>query len=319
MSKNNIVEKMRANPWMVSTIVLAIVLVGVLFLRSGQSGSAISSDEASEKLLGFVNSQLAGQGSAEVVSTEKDGSLYAVTVNFQGQDIPVYITTDGKYLISQPIPLDATAGNAINANANPAPSEVPKTDKPKVELFVMSYCPYGTQMEKGILPVLSLLKDKVDFTLRYTHFTLHGEKEDTENFRQLCIREEYSDKFLEYIQCTLDSDDPYNPKDVKTCMKELAISETKVNTCMEDKAAGYYATDSALSQEYGVQGSPTLVINGVQSESGRSPAAVLSAICSAYNVAPEECDEVLSSDSPSPGFGYSATSGADTAAANCGF
>lgn len=317
----NPVSKIRANPWIASTIVLAVVLILVLFLRGsgGVSGNVISENVASEKLLGFVNGQLQGQGEAEVVSTEKEGSLYKVTVAYQGQDIPVYITTDGKYLISQPIPLDGSAAANPGATAQAPSADVPKSDKPVVELFVMSYCPYGTQMEKAILPVASALKDKIDFNIRYTHFTLHGEKEDTENFRQICIREEYPDKFLSYIQCTLDSTDPYNPADVEDCMKELSIPKAKVDTCMETKSAGFYATDSGLSQGYGVQGSPTLVINGVQADSARSPAAVLATICSAFNVAPSECDTELSTDSASPGFGYSTTSGADAAAANCGF
>ncbi len=45
----------------------------------------------------------------------------------------------------------------------------------------MSYCPYGTQAEKGILPVVALLGDKIDFKLRTVHYVLHGDKEDLEN------------------------------------------------------------------------------------------------------------------------------------------
>jgi len=36
----------------------------------------------------------------------------------------------------------------------PAAQELPKTAKPKVELFVMSHCPYGTQAEKAMIPVV---------------------------------------------------------------------------------------------------------------------------------------------------------------------
>ena len=37
----------------------------------------------------------------------------------------------------------------------------PKKEKPEVELFVMSHCPFGTQIEKGMLPVARLLGDKI--------------------------------------------------------------------------------------------------------------------------------------------------------------
>jgi hypothetical protein len=181
----------------------------------------------------------------------------------------------------------------------------------------MSYCPYGTQMEKGILPVLSVLKDKIDFTLRFTHFTLHGEKEDTENFRQLCIREESSEKLMPYIQCIMNSTDLYNPKNITECMNSLKINISGIDDCIKNKAKDYYAVDSSLSEGYGVQGSPTLVINGVEAQSARSPKAILATICSAFNSAPSECNSELSADNPSPGFGYG-TSGADAAAASCG-
>ena len=43
---------------------------------------------------------------------------------------------------------------------------VPKSDKPLVELFVMAYCPYGTQAEKGLIPVIELLGDKIDASIK---------------------------------------------------------------------------------------------------------------------------------------------------------
>src|SRR3989344_6088904 len=94
-------------------------------------------------------------------------------------------------------------------------------------------------------------------------------KEDTENFRQLCIREEQSAKFLPYVACILNSTDVNNPGNVTACMKGLGIDTVKVDDCMKNNAASYYAVDSKLSQDYGVQGSPTLIINGATSSAGR--------------------------------------------------
>lgn len=319
------IEKMRRNPWIFSTIILVVVLIVVIFMKAGITGNAaasVSGEEAGQNLIGFVNSQ--GQGTAEFVSAEKIGSLYKITVKYNGADVPTYVSLDGKYFLPSAVPLtddaaavigttDTTAGQGQQQPA----ATVPKSDKPKVELFVMSYCPYGTQMEKGILPVLALLKDKIDFKLEFTHFTLHGEKEDTEDFRQICIREEQPSKLLPYVQCILNSTDPYSPADTTQCMKSGGIDAAKVNTCISGKAKDYYAIDSGLSKGYGVQGSPTLVINGVQADSGRSPSAILTTICAAFNNAPAECSQSLPTESPSPGFGYS-SSGSDAAAASCG-
>ena len=307
---------MMANPWKPATFVLIVVIV-VLALTGGLggiTGNAVSESAAADNLVSFIK----GQGAdASLVSVDKESGMYKVTVDIDGQKAPIYVSIDGKYAIAQPIPLTGKAVANSGSGAARAPAEVPKSDKPKVELFVMSYCPYGTQMEKGFLPVLALLGNKIDASIKFTHFTLHGEKEDTENYRQMCIREEQGSKFNAYLQCILDSSNVNAPADVNACMQKLGIDSAKVQNCIKTKADDYYKTDSELSEGYGVQGSPTLVINGVQASSGRSPAAILGAICSAFNTAPSECSQKLATDSPSAGFGYNA-GGADAAAANCG-
>ena len=68
--------------------------------------------------------------------------------------------------------------------------------KPQVELFVMSFCPFGVQAEKELLPFIAKYGDAVDFNLRFIanlaeedasgepKFTsLHGEAEVIENLR----------------------------------------------------------------------------------------------------------------------------------------
>jgi len=100
--------------------------------------------------------------------------------------------------------------------------------------------------------------------------------------------------------------------DSDRCLTETGIDETKLDSCVESKSEEYYSEDSSLSEGYGVRGSPTLVINGEQVSSGRDSASYLSVVCSAFNDAPSECNEELSSTSPSPGFGYSETGGSST-------
>ena len=327
----DIIKTLRGNLWIVSTIVLAIVLAGVLILRGGSAtGDVISADKAAENLMSFVKSQ--GAESATVVSKERDGNLYKVVVKYNGEDIPVYVTLDGKYLASGLIPL--TAGNTAGAkdnsnNAEETPKEVPKSDKPKVELFVMSLCPYGLQMEKGILPVAVLLKNKIDFKVKFVYYAMHDKPEIDENTRQYCIQKEQGDKFLNYLSCYV--------KEGKTdeCLKEAKIDNAKLTSCINntDKqfniSANYndksswlsgrfprYNVDLADNEKYGVGGSPTLVINGQEVQSGRDSASLLKTICSAFNNAPEECKQTLSSNNPSPGFGYSTSGSATTA--SCG-
>ncbi|HLC67305.1 MAG TPA: hypothetical protein VJI12_00300 [archaeon] len=299
----------------VVTLVVGIVIGTVISTSvTGAAPNAVDKTAAGNLVVDYLNNNLVQAGTtASLVSVEEVNGMYRVTTLYQGSDIPVYTDKSGKMLFaSEPRLLNETAAQP----AAPAPTSVPKNNKPSVELFVMSYCPYGTQAEKGILPVVRALGDKIDFKIEFTHFTLHGAKEDTENFRQLCIREEQSAKFLPYVACILNSTDVNNPGNVTACMKGLGIDTVKVDDCMKNNAASYYAVDSKLSQDYGVQGSPTLIINGATSSAGRSPVSYLAGICAAFTNPPAECSADVSATQPGPGFGYESTSAAT--AAGCG-
>jgi hypothetical protein len=67
----------------------------------------------------------------------------------------------------------------------------------------MSYCPFGTQAEKGILPVVNLLKDKIDFKVKFVNYAMHGKKEIDENNLQYCIQKEEPNKYNSYLTCFL--------------------------------------------------------------------------------------------------------------------
>lgn len=199
-----------------------------------------------------------------------------------------------------------------------------KKEKPEVELFVMSHCPFGTQIEKGILPVLNLLGDKIDFNIRFCSYAMHGKKELDEQTLQYCVQKEYNDKYLDYLACFL--------KDEKTddCLKEVELSG-KLDTCIAETDAEFKITekfndkstwsggrfplfdiDKELNDKYGVRGSPNLIINGITAKSGRNPASLLSAICTGFKDKPAECNENLSSANPSTGFGFSEGSSTST-------
>jgi hypothetical protein len=321
-SHNTIKSKLISNPWQISAIVLGIVtLILIFMLTAGSSvtGNSVSSTEAGEKLISFINSQ--GQGIATLVSSEKEGSLYKVTVNYNGEEIPVYITLDGKNLITTPISLDSSGSQPANQpseNNQPSQQDAPKSDKPKVELFVMTHCPYGTQSEKGIIPTIEVLGSKVDFDVRFVHYFMHGDKEEKETYNQVCIREEQNEKFLPYLECFLASTG--SEDDAKKCLDAVKIDQSKLNTCISSgKGKEYYEVDKKLSNSYGVQGSPTLVINGVEANSGRDSLSYLKTICGAFNNAPTtECTKQLSGSAPSPGFGTASSASGGSASSSGG-
>ncbi|MDP1729547.1 MAG: hypothetical protein Q8L27_05085 [archaeon] len=320
----NYSDKIRENPWIVSTIVLAVIVIVFVF-SFGITGINASKSEASENFVNFAESQGVD---LTVNSIEREGALYKVEADIDGQSSSFYLTTDGKYFISgSVIPLE-TETNSDTGSDSTSQTNIPKSDKPKVELFVMSYCPYGTQSEKGIIPAIELLGDKIDFELKFVSYAMHDKKEIDENTRQYCIQKEQNSKFLPYMACFLDKGDS------NSCLTSTGIDKTKLNTCVAsaDKefsiTANYndksswsggrfpkYNVNLEENEQYGVQGSPTLVINGVQSSAGRDAASYLSAICGAFTTKPSECNTDMSSyGTPAPGFGFETQGGSATAA-----
>jgi len=99
---------MRKNPYVVSTIVLgAIILIFVVAnfgAMTGRTitGGAVGVDDVGAKLLNFANQQ--GADAALVGVSEKSG-VYEVTLEIEGREVPVYVTTYGEYLISGLTPL----------------------------------------------------------------------------------------------------------------------------------------------------------------------------------------------------------------------
>jgi len=98
---------------------------------------------------------------------------------------------------------------ASGATQEPPAQAAVKSDVPKVQLFVMSQCPYGVQAENAIKPVLDALKDKISFELRFIAnsdgkggFTsLHGQAEVDENIRQVCAAKYAPDTYMDYVIC----------------------------------------------------------------------------------------------------------------------
>lgn len=305
--KESMSSFLKKNPWMFSTFILG-VLVLILLIGNFSSGT-VSGKQVGEDFVNFINSR--GGTQIEYVSYKDFGKdLYQINVLAEGQEVPAHITKDGKYFVQVVLNLEENATSTQTSSSTPV--EIVKSDKPVVELFVMTHCPYGTQAEKGLIPTIKALGNLIDVKIRFVHYFMH-DPETNETPRQVCIREEQSDKFLPYLECFLEAGD------YESCLTEAKVDVSKMEKCISNgNAAKYYEEDSILSQGYGVSGSPTFVVNGIKVDSQkRDSASFLSTICSAFNNAPSECSSLeLSSESPSAGFGWGETSAGTTA--SCG-
>jgi hypothetical protein len=208
--------------------------------------------------------------------------------------------------------------NAINKIKSSGTSYSGKKNSgPLMQVFIMSHCPYGTQMVKGILPVWEKFQNKANIELRFVSYTMHGAQEDLDNNRIMCIREEQTSKLLAYLNCFVYADG--SEAATQSCISSVGIDKSKLDSCVASRAAGYFEVDKALNTQYGVQGSPTIVIEGKESQVyPRDPATVAKALCDAFTGSkPNECSFSFDTTNPSPGFGGGSASSSGSGA-SCG-
>ena len=311
-----------SNLWMITTAILAVVLLGLflnghVFDKNDKIDTAkIEIDAAKELIENFIPSINPGITVVADGFSEKNG-LYVVnlTISANGQDQKMisYLTLDGKMLFPQGI--DVVEGDAIKAAppSKTAPTEYPKSDKPEVDLYVMSFCPYGIQAEQQMKPVVDALKDVANINVRFianvggdtveSVQSLHGAPEAKEDLRQLCVQDMYDTKtYWNYVEEINNNCYPTYRTDGKleVCWKEAAktagVDVEKVETCAYSSTGiDLIKADGVLSSENGVSGSPTIIINGMKYNGARTSDAFQAAICSSFNVAPELCGGVVES------------------------
>jgi len=316
------------NDWKVLCGILAIIVIALLvymFLGKGITGNVISENDANTKIVDYLNSKTGG--GVTPVSTKDIGNLYEITVSYQGNNVPVYVTKDGGYFVQGAIPITGDVINTDTDTNQDAPQDVVKSDKPVVEAFIFSYCPYGLQFEKALFPVYDLLKNKADINI-VAIGAMHGEYEKIETLRQISIEQLYGkDKLFSYLKefdinvdiSSCRGDDACLNKYLPNIYKKLSIDKTKIESYMKSGAEKFYQEQNTRASGLGIGGSPTFVINGAQVNVGRNPEAIKKAVCEAFNTAPSECTQILSTASASAGFGASTDSSAASAnsAAGC--
>jgi len=265
-----------------------------------------TADACADRTLAYVNELLAGQGTASLVKVGEEHGIYLVTIFYQGRQIPLSTSPDCALLFSDG--LDITA-----PPPTPTPTPEPvKTDRPSVDLYIMSFCPYGTQAEATMKPVVDLLGKKADIRLRYiTTVTgtsvssvrsLHGAVEVEEDLRQVCIQTHAPTNIWAYL--TRFNAECYPLTQNATVMRDcsqnvtasLGIDGGKIQTCATGtEGIGLLATDEESASENDATASPTLIINGVVYEGERTPEAYKQAICGSFTNPPPECATVLTS------------------------
>ncbi len=187
-------------------------------------------------------------------------------------------------------------------------------NKPQIDFFVMSYCPYGDIAEEAIAPVYDLLKGKAEFNPHYVIYSdyqgggeqfcideedkycaMHGAQEMSQGLRELCVAKHLGmDAYFEYV-IAMNEKSSYKNADEKweEVAKEIGLDTAKIKKCFETEADEILAEELKLNKAFGAKGSPQVFIDGNAYSSGRDPESFKQALCNAFNDAPTECDTKL--------------------------
>jgi thioredoxin 1 len=189
-------------------------------------------------------------------------------------------------------------------------SEIKKQKQPLMEAFVVTYCPFGLQMQRILTGIVSQIPDfsqniKIRYMVKMAEENLtsmHGQDESDENLRQICVREEQSEKYWKYITCFTESGN------ASQCLKTAEVDEIKLDGCLVDERRGlrYAIADFNITQQFDITASPTLLLNGkIVEESnfgGRTEEAIKDLLCCGFSSKPDICDTILSKEKAKVGF-----------------
>jgi len=187
---------------------------------------------------------------------------------------------------------------AIGASYNPSREE----ESGRLDLFVMSLCPYGTKAMDVMEEVLANFGDSMDFNLNFianenedgTFDALHGQPEVDENIRELCAAEYYPNSYMDYVWCRND-----NLNDDWT---KCAGNFSAIRGCFQGSTGkNLHSKNIELANELGIGASPTWMVNNKYSFRGIDAETVRANFCK-FNDAPG-CENTLTGQAAAPSGG----------------
>lgn len=173
--------------------------------------------------------------------------------------------------------------------------------KGRLDVFVMSNCPYGVQAVNSMKEVLNNFGNKINFNINYiatdngngTFDSLHGAYEAQEDIRQLCVKKYYSTKLMDYIWCR--NEQGIEAGDWTECATKNGIVTKTIETCVNGEGKGLLSANIKIAEGLGISSSPTWLVNNKYQASGVDAETIKQAICQ-YNSGLAGCENVLTNN-----------------------
>lgn len=173
-------------------------------------------------------------------------------------------------------------------------------EKVKLDFYVMSQCPYGTQVEDAIAPVLEKIGSHVDFNLEFiatdngdgTFRALHGQNEVDGNIVQLCAAKYNPNSYMKMITCQNQNAGAI-PGNWEKCAGDNGLAVESIRSCYEgEEGKELLRTSLQKAQAVKATGSPTIYLAGEKYSGGRTSDDFMRALCDAMDEKPEACNDL---------------------------
>ncbi|MBN2801120.1 MAG: hypothetical protein JXX28_18420 [Deltaproteobacteria bacterium] len=191
-------------------------------------------------------------------------------------------------------PAEAGAARAATAGASGDVQPI------RMDLYVMSRCPYGVQAEQAIIPAAQKFGAALDLHIEYigkgaagSLESMHGKPEVDGDLSQVCTRELAPASFLDMISCQ-NEDMRSIGTNWQGCADRLHLDKAALTACVEgDQGQQLLGASFAKSMAQGATGSPTILLDGKPYQGSRSPMGVLRGLCEHWgDAAPAACADV---------------------------
>ncbi|MFH1971948.1 MAG: DsbA family protein [archaeon] len=293
----------RATFWKVSTVILLILLVLVVYTKGIPTGFSVAQDDAAvEKALAFINENLLmGIATAQVTEVSVERGMYKLDLSVTGdsgvsQEFTSYVTKDGDLLF--PSVIDMTEFEYVVEEEQTEeettmvdfPEDPSTRDEAKVTIVEFSdfECPFCSKAYETVKEVEDLYGE--DIKIVFKNFPL-GFHENAQKAAEAGECANDQGKFWEMHDKMFENQEAITVEDLKAYAEELELDTETFNTCLDSgEKAEEVAKDVAEGTELGVSGTPAFFING-KSLVGAQPLESFQAIIDVELAEPEEVIE----------------------------
>ncbi|MBI4037136.1 thioredoxin domain-containing protein [Candidatus Daviesbacteria bacterium] len=206
--------------------------------------------------------------------------LYEVVVLYQGQQVPIYVTADGKNLVQGLTPLDLlaqqTGATGSVGSTEPSSAQVtevsldddPVLGNPNAPITIIEFsdyqCPFCQRFWTETLPLIkSQYIDTGKVKLVYRDFPLSSIHPDAQKAAEAAECADEQGKYWEYHDKLFENQFDLSITALKRYAQELGLNTEKFNTCLDSgQMASEVSKDLSEGTAAGVQGTPGFFING---------------------------------------------------------